>query len=77
MKNWIVDRIEGEIAIIESDGEFFEINIRFLPEVIEGTQLQVQKIEHELGESAKLDEAQARLERLKKRSEPPPDVFDL
>ena len=33
--------------------------------------------EQEIEESAKLDEAQARLERLKNRSEPPPDVFDL
>ena len=77
MNTWIIDRIEGEFAIVEFNGEFFEINLRLLPEVTEGTQLQVQKIEQEIEESAKLDEAQARLERLKNRSEPPPDVFDL
>ena len=30
MKTWIIDRIEGEFAIVEFEGEFFEINLQFL-----------------------------------------------
>ena len=78
-KTWIVDRIEGELAILECDGESFEISIKFLPDLSEGDQLLIQKQEADEAVSTlhTLQEAKARLERLKQRSEPPPDVFDL
>ena len=75
-KTWIIDRIEGELAILECDGESFEISIKFLPDLSEGDQLLIQKQEADEAVST-LQEAEARLERLKQRSEPPPDVFDL
>lgn len=77
MKEWIIDRIEENFAIIECEGEFFEVNLKLLPELSEGDQIQIQRISPESEETSKLEEAQARLERLKQRSEPPPDVFDL
>lgn len=77
MKEWIVDRIEGDFAVIEYDGQYVDIPLHLLPEIKEGSTLQIQSIEKTAQKDTILEEAQARLNRLKQRSEPPPDVFDL
>ena len=77
MKEWIIDRIEGDFAIVEYEGQFFELPLCLLPDLKEGSILQIQSIEKTAQKDTILEEAQARLNRLKQRSEPPPDVFDL
>lgn len=77
MKEWIIDRIEGDIAIVEYRGQYFDIPLCLLPDLKEGSTLQIQLIEKDPKQYTILEEAEARLNRLKQRSEPPPDVFDL
>lgn len=42
MKNWLIDRIEGEYAVVEYDGNTFDVPLRALPlSVKEGDMLDV------------------------------------
>jgi hypothetical protein len=64
MKKWTVDRIEEHRVIVECDGILLEIPRTFLPlDTAEGDVLSIQKDESE--QSSALDEAKARLDRLK------------
>ena len=75
MITWTIDRIEGNIAVIEVNGELYEVPIVLLPNPKEGDIIHLHK--QDATENQALEEANARLERLKQRSEPPSDIFDL
>jgi len=77
MKEWIIDRIEGDFAVVEYDGKYFELPLCLLPDLKEGSTIQIQSVETSSQKDSILEEAKARLNRLKQRSAPPPDVFDL
>jgi hypothetical protein len=77
MKEWIIDRIEGDFAIVEYDGQYFELPLCLLPDLKEGSTLQIQSVVTSSKKDTILEDAEARLNRLKQRSKPPPDVFDL
>lgn len=71
----VVDRIEGDVAVVEVAGRVVELPVAALPPGTgEGAVLRL--VPDPDTEQARLDEAQARLERLKRRT-PPKKVLDL
>ena len=76
---WIVDRIEGTMAVLEVNGTFVDIPLLGLPAgVKEGDRLEIHLLpREEIAESSAAGEGAAVLERLKKRFPQGPDSFDL
>ena len=76
---WVVDRIEGNMAVVEVSGTFLDIPLLGLPAgVKEGDRLEIHLLpRQEIAESASSGEGAAVLERLKKRFPQGPDTFDL
>jgi len=72
----VVDRIEGERAVLSFGGELIDVPLAALPkELREGDVLAVSR--DETARAGILTEGEARLERLRARSEKGPDTFDL
>jgi len=72
MKYWVIDRIEGEYAIVEVEEDFLRIPLALLPEVTEGDQIEIRKKES----TDRIKEAEERLKRLKQNS-PQGTIIDL
>lgn len=71
MSHWIVDRVEGELAILEGPEGFVERPLRELPEGLK----EGEALDAELRRVTALSEAEARLARL--RAQSPPDDGDM
>ena len=77
-KHIIIDRIEGDIAVVEHNGQHHDIPLSILPD--DSQEGDVICVCHSQGsKSEALDEASARLERLSQNSLEPNDEgsFDL
>ena len=73
----VVDRIEGDYAVVELGGRRVDVPLAELPAgVREGDQLTFQVLAA-APDAASLEEAAARLERLKARTPQGPGSFDL
>ena len=72
MSNIIIDRFEGELAIVECNGDFFEIPQALLPkDSSEGDLLHIS-----VSKPNNFSEAEAQLERLRER-DTGEDIIDL
>ena len=69
----VVDRIEGDTAVLELGDQLFDVPLAILPLIKEGDQVQIVRVDN----SNALQEAQDRLERLRKRDPDPDDIIDL
>lgn len=74
MSRIVVDRVVGDVAVLEIAGQMVEIPSSLLPEnTREGEMLVFQRTSN----SSVLAESEARLERLKAASPQGPDIIDL
>ncbi len=72
----VVDRIEGELAVIAAGSASFTLPVALLPAgTREGDVLVLSR--DEAATTARTDDAAARLERLRKRTPQGPDSIDL
>lgn len=72
----VVDRIEGDRAVLELDGKTIDVPVSWLPEGVgEGAVLRL-SVDPDAG-ARRLAEAEARLARLRARSSQTPDSMDL
>lgn len=76
MKELTVDRIEGQIIVVECEDSMFELPLSLFPDCQEGDILSISKQSADTKEK-KSQEAQARLERLEKKSPPSSNIIDL
>ena len=64
MMKYIVDRIEGNYAVCEKDGEMINLSLKELPEVHEGDVLLFQDGEYHIDGKAKEDRMQEILKKM-------------